>query len=100
MPEERSYPVRIDRRVFVPMADGVRVADCEISPQRTQGTIQAKGKTFTWDFKISQAQESSFSWVPEGLARMGLTPLQGATLGEDLRFTGECSVDGEKFSSR
>jgi hypothetical protein len=94
---KQTHEITAFARLGAKPADGVRIGESTLGPTRTQGTIQSKGKTFKWDFEISPAQEATFQWVPDSLARLKITRMTGATLGEDLRFTGFCEMDGQRL---
>jgi hypothetical protein len=84
---------------FVPAegGTGVRIGECELVDGATRGAIQAKGHTIRWDLRVAPGAAVSFNLVPDLLARAGIVKNRVRTVGEDLRFSGSCEVDGERF---
>jgi hypothetical protein len=81
-----------------PSPDEIRVGECALGPGWTRGRVQSKGREIRWDLKFDAripGRPGTFSLVPESLARAGLVQGRIATVGEDLLFTGQSSVDGQ-----
>lgn len=77
---------------------GVRIDRCELSDTHTRGQIQYKGRSIQWDLAIQPAQASSFNFVPDALAKVGLVKNRAFSVGEDLRVSGTTKIDGETHS--
>ncbi len=77
---------------------GVRINTCELTSNRTCGSVTSKGRTIEWDLTLQPTREGSFNLVPEGLSRSGIIRNQILTVGEDLRFSGTTKVDGQTHS--
>jgi hypothetical protein len=75
---------------------GLKLGDSCLSADRTFGTIQSKGRSISWDFKIHSVHDLTFNLIPEALGRARLVRNSASTLGEDLRFTGTLKIDGEE----
>ncbi len=77
----------------------LRIGGCELSPSGTRGKITAKGKEISWDLKMAPRAEAAhvgqFEPVPETFAHRLLARGRIITVGEDLAFTGNVSVDGQ-----
>jgi hypothetical protein len=74
----------------------LRAENFELSPTHTRGKIISKGHTIEWDLQIQQGHEATFNLVPETLSRSRIVRNTAFTVGEDLRFTGSSTVDGER----
>jgi hypothetical protein len=67
---------------------GVRMGESFLNETSTQGSIQTKGKSFSWDLKFSPRHSASFKVLPA--MKHGRITEQ-----EDLKVTGRCVIDGK-----
>ncbi len=79
----------------------IRIADSELTPSGSKGCVASKGKEIRWDLQIAPRvtgqPAGTFSLLPEGLQRSGLSSGRIVTVGENLSFTGTVTVDGKPF---
>ncbi len=77
---------------------GIQIAQSELTPTSTKGSIQSKGNTIDWDLKMTANQAHSFNMVPEILSKIKVVKNTAVTVAEDLRFTGTSKINGETVS--
>ena len=84
--------------VLKPPAETIQIAGCELSDRQTCGTVQSKGQSIQWNFKITPKISAQFNLVPPLLSQAGIVKNTALTVGEDLLFNGTCVINGETFT--
>jgi hypothetical protein len=76
---------------------GIRIGNCTLTPERTHGQIQSKGKSISWDLSIQRLQEEPISLFPESIAKLGFVKSEAWTISEEMLFSGKVVVDGTEY---
>lgn len=73
----------------------LQTGDCKLSPDGSQGTIQSKGNTISWDLKFSPIREISFDPIPERFRNLGIFTNSFSTPQEHISISGKTTINGE-----
>lgn len=75
----------------------IRIGNCSLLSDSTQGSIHSKGQSVEWDLKVSKSENSSIHFVPDFLSKTGLVKNSIVTLCEEQVFSGKLTINGEEI---
>jgi hypothetical protein len=79
---------------------GFRLGPCELSRTASSGSIQAKGRSLSWDLSIRSRQKVTFDLVPASIRKATLSNTSISSLEADALFTGSCSLNPENAGKK
>lgn len=80
--------------------DGFHIGDNAFNDRHTSGSIENGGNRIRWEFSTVPGTSGNHNFIPESLQRIRVTSNTAVTVYEDLRYTGWCEVNGERFDWR
>ncbi|MCA9522082.1 MAG: hypothetical protein KC609_13970, partial [Myxococcales bacterium] len=94
---KRRQPVERSKLGFNRFA--LQMADCELAPARTKGSIERGAHRVEWDLTfLTEQQESLHPFPFERMYEMGFPKAKLKTPYPDSRFNGRVRVDGEEWT--
>jgi len=76
---------------------GIRVENCQLTPNMTRGQVTSKGKSIQWDLAIHTVQNHPVSLLPDTVRKLGLVNNEAWTISEEMLFTGKVTVNGVNY---
>ena len=80
-----------------PGSAGIRVENCQLTPEFTKGQVLSKGKSIQWDLAIHTVQKHPVSLLPNAVRKLGLVNSEAWTISEEMLFTGKVTVNGVTY---